>query len=108
MDEDRAAITALVHAYAELLDAGDFDALAQLFEHSTFGAAERTERLRGTAEVRRGFAAITPDEDGTPPTKHGNSNLTVAPPGDTPPARRDVTALPPTPARPRSAVPSRR
>ncbi|TMK66144.1 MAG: nuclear transport factor 2 family protein [Actinobacteria bacterium] len=104
MDEDRAAITALVHAYAELLDAGEFDALAQLFEHSTFGAAERTERLRGTAEVRRVFDDITRYEDGTPRTKHVISNLTVELAGDTATSRCYFTVLQAAPDGPLVAI----
>jgi hypothetical protein len=33
---DSEAITALVHSYARLLDAGDIDGVVALFEHSTW------------------------------------------------------------------------
>ena len=47
MFEDVQAITALVYRYAELIDAGDLDGVAGLFEHATWGAGTRTERLHG-------------------------------------------------------------
>jgi 3-phenylpropionate/cinnamic acid dioxygenase small subunit len=75
--EDVQAITALVHRYAELIDAGDLDGVAALFEHATWGAGTRTERLQGTAEVRRGYGGVILYEDGTPRTKHVITNLVI-------------------------------
>jgi 3-phenylpropionate/cinnamic acid dioxygenase small subunit len=75
--DDVAAITALIHEYAERLDAGDLDGVAALFEHATWGSPGRGEPLRGAAQVRRGYDGVILHEDGTPSTKHVISNVTV-------------------------------
>jgi len=75
--EDVQAITSLVHRYAALIDAGDLDGVAALFEHATWGAGTRSERLRGTEEVRRGYGGVILYEDGTPRTKHVITNLVI-------------------------------
>ncbi|HEY2814930.1 MAG TPA: nuclear transport factor 2 family protein [Acidimicrobiales bacterium] len=75
--EDVHAISALVYRYAELIDAGDLDALAAMFEHATWGAGTRTERLHGTEQVRRGYGGVILYEEGTPRTKHVITNLAV-------------------------------
>jgi 3-phenylpropionate/cinnamic acid dioxygenase small subunit len=75
--DDVTAITALIHEYAELLDAGDLDGVAALFEHATWGSPGRGEPLRGAVQVRRGYDGVILHEDGTPSTKHVISNVTV-------------------------------
>jgi 3-phenylpropionate/cinnamic acid dioxygenase small subunit len=75
--EDVQAISALVYLYAELIDAGDLDGVAALFEHATWGAGTRTERLRGTEAVRKGYGGVILYEDGTPRTRHVITNLVV-------------------------------
>jgi 3-phenylpropionate/cinnamic acid dioxygenase small subunit len=75
--DDRAAITALIHEYAERLDAGDLDGVAALFEHASWGSPGRGEPLRGAAAVRRGYDGVIIHENGTPETKHVISNVTV-------------------------------
>jgi 3-phenylpropionate/cinnamic acid dioxygenase small subunit len=75
--DDAEAISALVYRYAELIDAGDLDGVAALFEHATWGAGTRTERLRGTDEVRRGYGGVILYDDGTPRTKHVITNLVI-------------------------------
>ncbi|HUF85332.1 MAG TPA: nuclear transport factor 2 family protein [Acidimicrobiia bacterium] len=75
--DDVTAITALIHEYAERLDAGDLDGVAALFEHATWGSPGRGEPLRGAAQVRRGYDGVILHEDGTPSTKHVISNVTV-------------------------------
>ncbi len=75
--DDVHAVTALIHTYAERLDTGDLDGVAQLFEHATWGSPGRGEALRGTAQVRRGYDGVILYEDGTPRTKHVISNVTL-------------------------------
>jgi 3-phenylpropionate/cinnamic acid dioxygenase small subunit len=75
--DDVTEITALIHEYADRLDAGDLDGVAALFEHATWGSPGRGEPLRGTAQVRRGYDGVILHEDGTPSTKHVISNVTV-------------------------------
>jgi len=74
---DRAAIAALVYAYAERLDAGDLDGVAALFEHATWGSSARDGQLRGAAQVRRAYDGVILHEDGTPSTKHVITNLVI-------------------------------
>jgi 3-phenylpropionate/cinnamic acid dioxygenase small subunit len=75
--EEWAEIAALVYRYAELIDAGDLDGVAALFEHATWGSGTRTERMHGTEQVRRMYDGVTLYEDGTPHTKHVITNLVI-------------------------------
>jgi len=74
---DEEAIRALVVSYAELLDAGDLDAVAGLFEHGEFRSARDGSVRRGSAEVRRMYEPVLLYDDGTPRTKHVLGNLVV-------------------------------
>ena len=58
---DVEAVTALIMAYAERLDAGDLDGVAALFADATWRSPARAEPLRGPAAVRRAY-----DVDATP------------------------------------------
>ncbi len=49
---DEAEITALIHRYAILLDAGDIDAVTELFEDATWHSDRSDLVRRGAAEVR--------------------------------------------------------
>jgi 3-phenylpropionate/cinnamic acid dioxygenase small subunit len=75
--QERDEIAALVYRYAELIDAGDLDEVAALFEHATWGSGTRAERMRGTEEVRRMYNGVILYEDGTPHTKHVITNLVI-------------------------------
>ena len=70
------AITALIHGYAERIDAGDLDGVAALFADATWRSPGRAGALRGTAEVRRAYDGVIL-YDGLPCTKHVISNVTV-------------------------------
>jgi 3-phenylpropionate/cinnamic acid dioxygenase small subunit len=75
--ERRAAIEALVFAYAERLDAGDLAGVGALFEVGSFGA-EAGPLVSGAASVERllrDFVIL--HEDGTPRTKHVTTNLVI-------------------------------
>ncbi len=72
---DRAEITALVHAYARRLDAGDLDGVAALFEHATWRSESTGEVLRGT-EIRAVYERVRL-YDGSPRTKHLITNLSI-------------------------------
>jgi SnoaL-like domain len=74
----RAAINALVLAYAELIDAGDFDGVADLLGDADL-TAEGDPRVRhGRDEVLRRYQQTTRRyEDGTPKTKHVTTNLVI-------------------------------
>jgi 3-phenylpropionate/cinnamic acid dioxygenase small subunit len=74
-DED--AIRALVCAYAERLDAGDFDGVARLFTHGTFRSARGGEPRVGADAVRAMYDSVVVYEDGTPRTRHVLGNVEV-------------------------------
>ncbi len=73
---DEHAVTALIHAYAERLDAGDLDGVAALFEHATWRSSVRTEVFQGSEQVRPRYDGVML-YDGIPCTKHVISNITV-------------------------------
>lgn len=87
------AIRALVHRYAELIDAGDLDGVAALFAHATWRSTGRREVLRGPAEARRAYDGVILYEDGTPSTKHVVTNVVVEIDGDVARARSSFTVF---------------
>jgi ketosteroid isomerase-like protein len=77
MDDDRAAIAALIHGYAERIDAGDLDGLAALFADGVY-RSDRGGRYEGAAAVREVLGRLVKlHDDGTPRTKHVTTNLIV-------------------------------
>ena len=104
MRSDAEAITALVMAYAERLDAGDLDGVAALFAHATWRSPGRAEPLRGAEAVRRAYDAVIL-YDGVPCTRHVVTNLVVdlAPP-DHATARSYFTVLQARPGFPLQAI----
>jgi 3-phenylpropionate/cinnamic acid dioxygenase small subunit len=79
MSDSAVEITNLIYTYAELLDAGDLDAVARLFEHGRICGMEDGPPetvFSGTARVRKMYDMATRlYEDGTPKTKHNTSNV---------------------------------
>jgi len=71
-------VRALVVAYAERLDAGDLDGVAQLFRDAVLRPARSGAALVGTDAVRRLYDPVIRYEDGTPRTQHTLGNLAVA------------------------------
>ncbi|MGH9024524.1 MAG: nuclear transport factor 2 family protein [Acidimicrobiia bacterium] len=90
--EARAEITALIHVYAELLDAGELDGVAALFAEADYGSPNRG-RIHGAAQVRKVYDPVILYADGTPGTKHVISNVTIELVGDTASARSYFTVL---------------
>jgi ketosteroid isomerase-like protein len=78
--EDRAAVERLVFAYCELVDSGDLDGVAGLFERATWRSAGAV--VEGRDAVRRRYEPVVLYDDGTPRTKHVVSNLVVEGEGD--------------------------
>lgn len=76
MSSDVAQITALVHSYGALLDRGDVDGVAGLFESSTWRGDPNGPTLRGSAEVRPVYEQL-PAALGNLRTRHLLTNLTV-------------------------------
>jgi hypothetical protein len=101
---DVEAITALIMAYAERLDAGDLDGVAALFAHATWRSPARAEPLRGAAAVRRAYDGVLL-YDGVPCTRHVVTNLVVEPDGpDRAAARSYFTVLQARPDFPLQAI----
>lgn len=72
-------ITNLIYRYAELLDGGDLDAVAGLFERGRICGVENGPPetvFEGAARVRAMYEMATRIyDDGTPKTKHNTSNV---------------------------------
>lgn len=73
---DREEITALVYRYAELLDAGDMDAVVDLFADATWRSGSTGAVLRGEEQIRAVYDRIVL-YDGTPRTRHLMTNLVI-------------------------------
>jgi 3-phenylpropionate/cinnamic acid dioxygenase small subunit len=69
----------LIYTYAELIDAGDLDAVADLFSHGRICGVEGGPPetvFEGSTAVRKMYEMATRlYEDGTPKTKHNTSNV---------------------------------
>jgi 3-phenylpropionate/cinnamic acid dioxygenase small subunit len=79
MGDSAIDITNLIYRYAELMDAGDLDAVAQLFVHGRIHGVENGPPetvFSGAAGVRQMYEmAVRIHDDGTPKTKHLTSNV---------------------------------
>jgi len=73
---DLGEITALVHSYARLLDGGDMDAVAALFEYSSWRSEPNGQVWRGVDQIRPVYEQLKTG-DGSRRTKHLLTNLTV-------------------------------
>ena len=69
------AVERLVYAYADLLDRGDLDGVAQLFERATWRSGQRV--LTGVQEVRTAYQGVQIGVDGRPGTQHVITNLSI-------------------------------
>ena len=74
--DDEEAIRGLVVAYAERMDAGDFDGVADLFADGVFRSSRGTE-LVGRDAVRRQYDPVLLYEGGSPRTMHVLGNIEV-------------------------------
>ncbi len=72
------AISRLLATYAERIDAGDFDGVAELFEHGEIRAGDGSVVAAGRDQVRALYERTTRRyDDGTPKTKHLVTNIVV-------------------------------
>jgi 3-phenylpropionate/cinnamic acid dioxygenase small subunit len=70
--EAKLAVTELLYRYAELIDAGDFDAVGQLLARATFSGT-RSASTSGADAIAKLFAMTTrryPEFGNTPRTRH--------------------------------------
>lgn len=75
----RDAVAELIYTYAERLDAGDFEGMADLFAHAEL-TTEGIDRVsRGSDQVFALYSTWTRryPNDGTPKTKHVMSNVII-------------------------------
>jgi len=72
------AIRTLICAYADRLDRGDLDGVADLFADGVFRSARTGEALNGRDAVRRLYEPVVLYGDGTPRTMHVLSNVRVS------------------------------
>jgi 3-phenylpropionate/cinnamic acid dioxygenase small subunit len=78
MTDDRTEVERLVFRYAELMDAGDFDGLADLLSGATLGPQGSSGGVHGRDDVLRLFTStVRLYEDGTPRTRHLTTNVQV-------------------------------
>jgi 3-phenylpropionate/cinnamic acid dioxygenase small subunit len=68
---DEQQISNLIFRYAELVDAGRFDDVGALFEHSTYATRPGAE----VAGMMKAFVIVYPD--GTPKTRHVTTNVMI-------------------------------
>ena len=72
----RTAIENLYFLYAERIDAGDFEAAGELFEHARIFGPDGSLSATGKQEAKALYDQTTRVyEDGTPKTQHVTSNL---------------------------------
>ena len=71
------AIATLVYGYAEFLDGGDFERLADLFAHATLHSNRSTDVRRGREQALAMYRNTVALYDGVPSTKHVITNLAV-------------------------------
>ena len=85
---DKAEILELIYRYAELIDAGDFDAVGELLSRARFGGP-RTPMASGAQNIAAIFAVTTKRfaDTGTPKTRHLVLNPIVEIDGDAATAR---------------------
>jgi hypothetical protein len=76
MSPSEAEIRALLNAYCERLDTGDFDGVAELFRDGVFRSPRGTN-LVGAEAVRSQYDAVIRYDDGTPRTKHVLGSIVV-------------------------------
>lgn len=97
-DRDRYAISALIQRYANCIDSGDLDAMADLFSHATVYAPRVGDDgpdavRRGSQEVRRGFDGLVHDEHGLLGTHHTVFDSEIQVEGDQASATSFVTVI---------------
>ncbi len=75
---DHVAIANLVYRYAELIDAGDYDGIGELFTHAVITTDGSDDEIAGADAVTRMYERSTRRyPDGTPRSKHVITNLLI-------------------------------
>ncbi|MEE4659929.1 MAG: nuclear transport factor 2 family protein [Halieaceae bacterium] len=95
MNNPQQAICNLIYRYAELIDNGDLEGVAELFRNGEIAAPAEDSVVRGYDEVLAMYRAacrIYPD-CGTPKTQHITTNVAVEVDGDSASARSRFTVF---------------
>jgi hypothetical protein len=75
--DDVREVESLIYSYAERIDAGDYDGVAELFRHGRIEAAPGVV-IEGVDEVRKLYENTTRRyDDGTPRSRHLTTNVSV-------------------------------
>ena len=78
MSHSRDEIEQLLYRYAERIDAGDFDGVADLLAHAVITTPDAEGGPRGREEILATYLATARRyEDGTPHTKHVTTNAII-------------------------------
>ena len=77
MASDHDAITTLIYTYAERMDAGDLEGVAQLFAQATMHSNQRSEIRHGSQAALETFRSSVVLYDGSPCTKHVTTNVMI-------------------------------
>lgn len=77
MDSPQEQIRNLLGRYCELMDAGHFAGLAELFTHATLADEHGTVFATGSGEMHRMWEAQTILYDGSPRTRHVTANPVI-------------------------------
>lgn len=105
--EDSRHIENLIYLYAELIDAGELDAVAELFRHGEIVAPGAnnavTKGYQAVLHMYRSATRIYPDT-GTPKTRHLTTNVRVEVDGDKAQASSYFTVIQATEALPMQPI----
>jgi hypothetical protein len=77
MMDDRAAITALIFAYAERLDAGDLAGVAEVLADATLRTDGQPGAMHGRDEIYALYSGTVLLYNGRPSTRHVTTNLVI-------------------------------
>jgi 3-phenylpropionate/cinnamic acid dioxygenase small subunit len=79
VSQSQQEIERLLHTYAERIDLGDFEGVAELFAHATIIGPNDEPGPHGRDAVLGMYEATTRryEDDGTPHTKHVTTNLII-------------------------------
>ena len=93
--DDARLIENLLYTYAERIDAGDLEGVAELFRHGAIAAPTEgslVEGYEGALALYQGATRIYPDT-GTPKTRHITTNAIIDVNGDTATSRACYTVV---------------
>ena len=96
MNDARGSIENLLYRYAELIDAGDYEGIGELFAHGAIADEEGNPMATGAEAVTKLYYATTRKYDnGTPRTQHILTNplVEIADDGTTATCRSRFTVL---------------